>query len=290
MGHASVISYFGLKESLALLGALSLIGCATTGEVAETSYSLNDPNVTCKPKYTQVYQPPLKLGGSGRVIQIPSGQTCEPIARKETKAEAAAYIRQAKFTSLPNGAIIVVHKQDKDFTPLGGCTTPCTMDLDYRGRYIGIAQMSGAQETKGEFIPVAFPPKDEQGVAVHFTRTSPSSVTLSALSAPDFSVAAGNAVKDKEAKALVQIAGFMPKGVTKSGHCQMRFDVTQQGIPTNMQAASCTDNIFRAPSLTALAKWSYNPRLKDGNPVGIIGVETKMSYKLVGSNGKVMAE
>jgi len=41
-----------------------------------------DPNVVCKPSYTQVYQPPLKLGGAGRVIQVPSGQTCKAIPTK----------------------------------------------------------------------------------------------------------------------------------------------------------------------------------------------------------------
>lgn len=103
LGHAEIITHISLKKSLALLWAMSLVGCATTNELAETTYSPNDPNVACKPKYTQVYQPPLKLGGAGRVIQVPSGQTCEPIAGKEGKADEAAYTRQAKFTSLPAG-------------------------------------------------------------------------------------------------------------------------------------------------------------------------------------------
>ncbi len=35
-----------------------------------------DPNIKCKPTFTQVYQPPLKLGGAGRVIMVPSGERC----------------------------------------------------------------------------------------------------------------------------------------------------------------------------------------------------------------------
>ncbi len=39
----------------------------------------DDPNVQCKPTYTQVYQPPLKLGGAGRVIQVRNGEECEVV-------------------------------------------------------------------------------------------------------------------------------------------------------------------------------------------------------------------
>ena len=38
-----------------------------------------DPNVKCKPTYAQVYQPPLKLGGAGRVIQVRNGEKCERV-------------------------------------------------------------------------------------------------------------------------------------------------------------------------------------------------------------------
>ena len=35
-----------------------------------------NPNVTCAPTYTQIYQPPLTLGGSGQVIQVANGERC----------------------------------------------------------------------------------------------------------------------------------------------------------------------------------------------------------------------
>jgi len=35
-----------------------------------------DSTITCTPTYTQIYQPPLTLGGSGRVIQVVNGETC----------------------------------------------------------------------------------------------------------------------------------------------------------------------------------------------------------------------
>lgn len=36
-----------------------------------------DPNVRCAPTYQQIYQPPLTLGGSGRVMQVANGERCE---------------------------------------------------------------------------------------------------------------------------------------------------------------------------------------------------------------------
>lgn len=42
-----------------------------------------DPNVTCEPTFTQVYQPPLSFGGSGRVMNIPNGEKC--VGRGEAK-------------------------------------------------------------------------------------------------------------------------------------------------------------------------------------------------------------
>ena len=299
---------------LLLLGGILLSGCATTnnsvsrlavaaltgvdiGSKTEASsteqLNPNDPNVTCKPSYTQVYQPPLKLGGAGRVIQVPSGQKCEIDPSKQALnskklKDQSPLMREVKFTSLPSGAIVTVHRTGDFADTPGGCTTPCSMQLDAKQPWTGIAQMAGAQSNKGEFIPIAFPLKDPKGVNVHFTRTAPMNITLNALSAEGYD--RREAVIDKDAKPLVSSIAAMPPGATKSGHCNMVFDVTPKGIPTNIQATSCTDKVFRAAGYSSVAKWYFNPRMKEGKAVGIAGVERKLSFKLVGSDGKMLAE
>lgn len=100
--------YLGLGIALASLCLVSCVSAKPANAISDTS------SENCQQKYTQVYQPPLKLGGAGRVIQVASGLSCDLIAGKETKEIEANYIRQAKFTSLPAGAVIVVHKQDKN--------------------------------------------------------------------------------------------------------------------------------------------------------------------------------
>ncbi|MEE9445222.1 MAG: hypothetical protein V3V19_06135 [Cocleimonas sp.] len=36
-----------------------------------------DPNVRCRPKFKQLYQPPTKLDGAGKVLNLPDGEKCE---------------------------------------------------------------------------------------------------------------------------------------------------------------------------------------------------------------------
>ncbi len=37
-----------------------------------------DPNISCRETYTSIYQPPVRLNGAGRVIQVPAGYKCTP--------------------------------------------------------------------------------------------------------------------------------------------------------------------------------------------------------------------
>ena len=71
------------------LFALGFVGCMSAPQNVQAvrntpAESTGQPDqikdnsdVTCEPAYTQVYQPPLTLGGAGRVIQVPNGQNCE---------------------------------------------------------------------------------------------------------------------------------------------------------------------------------------------------------------------
>ncbi|PHR59923.1 MAG: hypothetical protein COA43_08115 [Robiginitomaculum sp.] len=54
-----------------------------SGEHAQLDKTPESKN--CKPTFTQVYQPPLKLGGVGRVILVPSGKTCGQSITKQTR-------------------------------------------------------------------------------------------------------------------------------------------------------------------------------------------------------------
>lgn len=92
LGIETVISkelrrFWGINIGL-IVSMLVAVSCATTvakdvhNADANKTVNTTDTNTKCKPAYTQVYQPPLKLGGSGRVIMVPSGEKCERVKSK----------------------------------------------------------------------------------------------------------------------------------------------------------------------------------------------------------------
>ena len=52
----------------------------------------------------------------------------------------------------------------------------------------------------------------------------------------------------------------MPPRAEKSGHCKVRFDVSPEGTPFNIDAYSCTQSVFKRESIKATSKFKYNPK------------------------------
>ena len=69
--------------------SLGFVGCSSASQnnqrvnnsavisSIESSQNEIESNANCSSTHTQVYQPPLKLGGAGRVMQVKSTETCE---------------------------------------------------------------------------------------------------------------------------------------------------------------------------------------------------------------------
>ncbi|MCF6275082.1 MAG: energy transducer TonB [Robiginitomaculum sp.] len=274
-----------------LLAGIAISACSTTG-----SDSTALPN-GCTQKYSQIYQPPITLGGAGRVISIPSGYDCpKPTVRDNAQAPPndndldKAYMRDIKFTSLPAGAFATVFEGhglrsfvDHTNKPLGGCITPCTMRADARKPLFAIGELA---KGKGEILPIAIHPLEKKGIEVYFSRAQPIAVTLSALSAGELTPKTEFAARDKDAQPLVRVTPIMPYTVKTGGSCNLVFDVSKQGVPTNIRTTSCDHYVFSPPSITSVAKWQYAPALKNGVAVMRKGVETKVTFILVDKNGK----
>ncbi len=93
-----------------------------------------------------------------------------------------------------------------------------------------------------------------------------------------------------DAGPTVRVAPQMPPKAQRSGHCMMRFNVSAEGIPYNVEATSCSERLFARPSVRAVQQWKYAQKIEDGRPVGRSGVKTRISFKLTDELGRKIPE
>lgn len=98
------------------------------------------------------------------------------------------------------------------------------------------------------------------------------------------------AVSDRDAQPLVRIPPIMPTRAEKSGHCQVKFDVSPEGQPFNVVATYCTQKLFERATIKSVQKWKYNPKIVDGRSVSRSGVVNKVTYKLTDERGRLIPE
>ncbi|MEL7232800.1 MAG: energy transducer TonB, partial [Pseudomonadota bacterium] len=71
-----------------------------------------------------------------------------------------------------------------------------------------------------------------------------------------------------DASPTVRVAPQMPPKAQRSGHCMMRFNVSAEGVPYDVEATSCSERLFARPSVRAVQQWKYAHKIEDGRPVG----------------------
>lgn len=90
-------------------------------------------------------------------------------------------------------------------------------------------------------------------------------------------------VSDRDAQPMVRIQPQYPPRAAErglSGYCLMRFDVSPDGTPTNIEAFDCSSSMFSRNSVRAVERWRYEPKIENGNAVWRRGVETRLEYQL----------
>lgn len=97
-------------------------------------------------------------------------------------------------------------------------------------------------------------------------------------------------VSDRDAQPLVRIPPIMPPRAEKSGHCKVKFDVSPEGQPFNVEATYCSQSLFKRASIKSVQKWKYNPKIVDGRAVSRSGVESKITFKLADERGRIIPE
>ncbi|WP_291842163.1 energy transducer TonB [Maricaulis sp.] len=90
-------------------------------------------------------------------------------------------------------------------------------------------------------------------------------------------------VSDRDAQPLVRIEPQYPLRAAErgiEGSCWVRFDVTPDGTPTNVDIYRCDSSFFESASRRAVERWRYNPKVENGIPVARRGVETRFDFRL----------
>ncbi|MBT5836802.1 MAG: energy transducer TonB [Hellea sp.] len=98
------------------------------------------------------------------------------------------------------------------------------------------------------------------------------------------------AVSDRDAQPLVRIPPIMPPRAEKSGHCRVKFDVSPEGAPFNVNTTFCTQSLFERATIKSVQRWKYNPKIVDGRAVARNGVENKVTYRLTDERGQIIPE
>lgn len=95
---------------------------------------------------------------------------------------------------------------------------------------------------------------------------------------------------DRNAMPRKRVPPTFPFMATKSGHCLMRFDVNTNGETLNIIPENCTDDVFLPEAIYSIAQWEFDPKMVQGTPVGYCAVTTKITFRLVDSDGEAIPE
>ena len=82
---------------------------------------------------------------------------------------------------------------------------------------------------------------------------------------------------------IVKVAPIYPQRALSrgiEGYCVVQYTVTRQGTIRDpfVIEDQCTSSMFHQPSLQAALKFKYKPRVIDGQPVEVPGVQNKFTY------------
>ena len=89
---------------------------------------------------------------------------------------------------------------------------------------------------------------------------------------------------DGEYLPIVKVAPIYPRRAQTrgiSGYCIVEYTVTKTGSIRDPFAVDCQPSgIFESASVKAALKFKYKPRVVDGEPIEVAGVQNKFTYEL----------
>lgn len=93
----------------------------------------------------------------------------------------------------------------------------------------------------------------------------------------------GLAVSDGDYLPIVKVAPVYPRRALQrgiQGHVIVEFTVTRQGAVRDPFVVESTSSLLEKAALAAVLKFKYKPKVVDGEPVEVAGVQNKITFRL----------
>ena len=160
----------------------------------------------------------------------------------------------------------------------------------YEGRFVDFVRIKkdeslDTKNAKPKKPPEPEEPPPEPEQQMDDIDTSMETVSIGAVNA-NVDVAAGiggfNA-GEGEYLPIVKVAPIYPNRALSrgiEGDCIIEFVVTRNGTTANGKIVECTSSLFANASLKAGAKFKYKPRVINGTPIDVPGVQHKITFEL----------
>lgn len=91
------------------------------------------------------------------------------------------------------------------------------------------------------------------------------------------------AIVDGDYLPIVKVAPIYPRRAQTrglEGYCLLEFTVTQTGAVKDARAVECTSSLFQRASVNAALKFKYKPRVVDGQPIEVPGVQHIIRFEI----------
>jgi protein TonB len=100
----------------------------------------------------------------------------------------------------------------------------------------------------------------------------------------DVQISATGISGDGEYLPIVKVAPVYPRRAQTrgiSGYCIVEYTVTRTGSIRDPRAVDCQPSgVFESASVAAAEKFKYRPRIVDGEPIEVAGVQNMFTYEL----------
>jgi len=160
----------------------------------------------------------------------------------------------------------------------------------YEGRFVDFVRIKkdeslDTKNAKPKKPPEPEEPPPEPEQQMDDIDTSMETVSIGSVNA-NMDVAAGiggfNA-GEGEYLPIVKVAPIYPNRALSrgiEGYCIIEFVVTRNGTTANGKVIECTSSLFAKASLKASSKFKYKPRVINGTPIDVPGVQHKITFEL----------